>query len=187
MRWVGLPLDVFRGYFDRCNKLNYFTDNDSDDGRCFEIRATAYSGIGLGALFSIDINKGTEKVVDREGIEKALEVEEDDDDEAGDDRCEEIIEDDDEEAESDLDVLDEIYLLESKVHSETDVDCKELKSANAAHHSTAKMVTGVKIERYMRLGDVILAQKSDQRRVKWRLEQESGWFEGTGKCDFKGN
>ena len=50
-----------------------------------------------------------------------------------------------------------------------------MKSANgAADHNATDMVTGVKVERFMALGDILTSRKSDQRRLKRRKEQTSG-------------
>jgi hypothetical protein len=57
---------TLKEYFSRCNEINYFVDKDSDDGKRFELQATAYSGIGFGGHFCIDIGKGTVEVVKEE-------------------------------------------------------------------------------------------------------------------------
>lgn len=54
-------------YFSRCNELEYYVETDSEDGKCFDIRATAYSGIGPGALFSVDIKNDTVMLVAEDG------------------------------------------------------------------------------------------------------------------------
>lgn len=71
--------DVLKEYFSCCNEINYFTEEDSVDGKCFDLRATAYSGIGSGALFRVDVNKGTVKLVGKD-TEKLIENENGDDD-----------------------------------------------------------------------------------------------------------
>lgn len=79
---------------------------------------------------------------------------------------EEVIEDDDDDdCGGNLTLVEELYLLESVDND--DPDYKELKSTNGApHYNAMEMVTGAKIERFMRLGDVITSRQSTQRRVK---------------------
>jgi hypothetical protein len=49
-------------FFARANEFRFITEKDEDDGRQSTVRVIAYSGIGNGAVFSIDIVKGTATV-----------------------------------------------------------------------------------------------------------------------------
>jgi hypothetical protein len=118
------------------------------------------------------------KVVEGEGIEKVLEEEKNVDtieDDDGDEQHKIIEDNDEDDAGLDLNLLDQMYLLECVNGTETDLDYKELKSANGVpHYNAAEMVTGVKVERFMRLGEVLTTRKSDQQRIRRREELESG-------------
>jgi hypothetical protein len=49
-------------YFGRANEFRFSPDKDDDDGRQSTIQIIAYSGIGNGAVFSINIEEGTATV-----------------------------------------------------------------------------------------------------------------------------
>lgn len=90
---------------------------------------------------------------------------------------EEIIEDDDNEGDDELNAIDHLYLLDAADTSESDEDpnYKELKSANGVpYHNAAEMVTGVKIDQFMRCGDILTTRTSDQRRNQRMKNMESG-------------
>ena len=46
-------------YFAHANEFRFTPEKDEDDGQQSTIQVIAYSGIGNGAVFSINIDKGT--------------------------------------------------------------------------------------------------------------------------------
>lgn len=176
---LGPASEKLKEYFSRCNEINYFVDDDSDDGHCFQLRATAYSGVGSGALFEIDIENGTVKVIGEGNVSQKAEdkdessLDPDDSDDGGVDSDDvsygEIIEDERSDEDGRINCQDEMYLLEAiDAVDPVSID-KELKSANGIpHHSSLEMVTGVKIEKCMGLGEVLHSRASTTRLVKRR-------------------
>jgi hypothetical protein len=68
-----------------------------------------------------------------------------------------------------MNALDEVYLLDCEDAMEGS-SYKELKSTNGVlHYDSLKMVTGVKLEHFMRLGNVMPKYQSEQRHRK-RME-----------------
>ena len=50
-------------YFSRAIEIIYYPDNDKNGGRKFRIDVTAYSGVGNGATFYVDVDE-CEVVID---------------------------------------------------------------------------------------------------------------------------
>lgn len=60
---MSLASKKLKEYFTRCNEINYFPLTDSEDGKTFCIHVKAYSNIGHGTRFEVDIENGTVEIL----------------------------------------------------------------------------------------------------------------------------
>jgi hypothetical protein len=132
----------------------------------------AYSGIGAGALFAVNIDEGT---VHNKGGTKELDETTDIEvnDESKGEGMEEVIEDPDKEDDGKVNTINTLYLLDAVNNPELNMD-KELKSANGVHGlNAAHMVMGVQIEKFMGLGPSVMSQGGQQTN-RSRKKESSG-------------
>lgn len=156
--------DKMKEFFPRANEINFFPQQDSDDGSRFQIHVTAYSGVGNGARFEVDIDKATVQLVcpvkGFDNFEGDMSVDGQDDmtsesdDESTYEECGE--EDDDEFA-----LVEELYLEAAVDDVGAPESRKALRSTKGVpSYSSLNMVTGVKVEKDMRLGKIYTANQS---------------------------
>jgi hypothetical protein len=182
------PSTKLKEYFSRANEINYFPCKSVASGHSFEFHVTAYSGVGQGARFKVDLeNNGSVEVVrgddgslghnadlgqeadktddgdlDHESDEEEAEPEEEEgepEEEGADPGEQEVTEEVDEilfeEDSDDPETVDELYLEESVESYGLLGQNKKLKSTNGTDvYNFKNMVTGVKVERVMGLGDI---------------------------------
>jgi hypothetical protein len=170
--------EKMKEYFARANEINYFPEEDLDGGHRFQIHVTAYSGVGSGARFEVDIHEGTVEVISsaqrfdygKDGMGKDIE---DDASETGEANYYEDgkhvtgknVEDDtseankadyafediiEEEDDHPLPIFEALYLKAAVDDIDAATNEKALESTNGmACYSSLNMVTGVKVEKYM--------------------------------------
>ena len=158
-------------YFGRCNEINYFPDDDSSDGKIFRIHAKAYSGASPGASFHVDLNDGKIDVI--EGDSSVLvdfeEVHDDEDnnnwtDVVSEEAVENITEDS---------IIDEMgidaveKLIVGDTGSGLERKGKILESTNGNDfYDCRKFLTGVKVEKVMKLGNVMSTKGAAKKIAK---------------------
>jgi hypothetical protein len=165
--------DKMKDYFARANEINYFPEEDLEGGNKFQIHVTAYSGVGKGARFEVDLDNGTVSLLSAvngfDGVDVLEGVMTDEDVEndawiGAEDAIHafgSIVEDEDDVSV----VVDELYLDSAVDDFGAAEDEKALKSTNGLTcYSSLNMVTGVKVEKCMGLGNVHTATRSSGRR-----------------------
>jgi hypothetical protein len=146
-------------YFARANEFQYYPDSDENHGKKATILVRAYSGIGEGARFEVDLDTGTvdvagafsERLYEHENGAYGMEGPEDDLDDADEEEDADLVFTEEEEELDDI--LLEHYLVEDNNADEKDLTTAKgtLLSTNGNPiYNSADKWTGVKVERVMR-------------------------------------
>jgi hypothetical protein len=157
---LELSLEAMGEYFARANEFQYFPDSDQNHGHKSSVHVRAYSGIGQGARFEVDLDTGAVEVAGGDFPKILHEEESKDELEIGDNGEEEpedefygadlVFTEDEEDLE---DILLEFYLAEDNNVNEKDLTSAKgtLLSTNGNPiYNSADKLTGVKVERTMR-------------------------------------
>ena len=141
-------------YFGRCNEINYFPDNDSDEGKKFHFHAKAYSGVGPGAEFTIDLFEG--KVTLTGGFASVDEFEVDEPDDGGEEVSEMTEDNEQPEILESLSLAAVERLIVGEAGEGGGQQQKRLTSTNGMlDYWSPNMLSGVKVEKFMSMGDVL--------------------------------
>jgi hypothetical protein len=109
-------------YFSRANEFRYFPESDKDGGHKFNIQVIAYSGIGDGATFRVDITSGNVRVIDGS-------IDDDDGGDGNQPASEDELSDDEdttEELPDDEDTTEELLVNGERDFSPEEEDCDDL-------------------------------------------------------------
>jgi hypothetical protein len=159
-------------FFSRANEYRYFPEDDSDEGRQSTIQVVAYSGVGEGATFAVDVAKGTVSLKSGSSTllveDEARRNEDAADDDEGTEETAQIFTEEEEEVEA---ILEPFYLMDANDSpSPEDPKTGRLLSTNGdAVYNCHKMLTFVKVERVMR--PIVL--ENGARKKKIMLEAEA--------------
>lgn len=175
--------DKLKEYFNRANKINFFPETDSDSGDKFQIHVKAYSKVSLGLRMKIDLGQGTVHVCTNyggEGEDSVFQEAEGGENESGGDFDDMIDADDVDDVfattttsigglddDDDDDDEDDVLVISDTDESQGDINKKELQSTNGViDYCSTDMVTGVKVEKFMPLGEVLSTNETAKRKLK---------------------